>query len=133
MQPKLIKTEQAQYVQSEWDGTDTSGLIPIGDHVLILPDAASTKAGTKGLIELPDDQVERMSLASESGIIVAIGDDAYFWNADRTRPFGGTRPKPGDHVMFERYAGRVMRGRDGKHYRLMSDNAVGAIMEINNG
>ena len=52
------------------------------------------------------------------------------WNSDRTRPFAGKKPEPGNRVVFNRYAGRVLRGTDGKMYRLMTDNCIGAIMTM---
>jgi co-chaperonin GroES (HSP10) len=129
MRDQLIRTETADYVAREWDGKNTSGYRPIGDHVLVLPDTASDKAGKHGLIHLPQDQIERMSLASESGILAALGDDSFTWNTDRTRPFAGQKPVVGDRVVFDRYAGRVIRGRDGRTYRLMTDTCIGGIAE----
>ena len=32
---------------------------------------------------------------------------------DRTRPFDGDKPEVGDHVIFERYAGKEIIGQDG--------------------
>lgn len=92
--------------------------------VLVLPDEA---AGiTPGGIHMPDQQRERQSMASETGIIVAMGDGAFLWTADRTRPFVGARPVIGQHVYFERYAGQELIGADGNVYRLMTDKAIGA-------
>lgn len=122
---RVLKTEVAQYDVGEWDGNDTSGIIPLGDKLLVLTDRASEKVGTKGLIYAPDKTKEVASVASETGVIVAMGDEAFYWNSDRTRPAGGKKPKIGDRIIFERYAGREQRGLDGNTYRLMSDSAVG--------
>jgi chaperonin GroES len=102
--------------------------MPVGDRVLILPDIAMTKS--QGNIALPDDVVERMQLSASSGVIVEIGDDAFAWNSDRTRPFGGYKPKPGDRVHFEKYAGKEIVGDDGAKYRLVDDKAIGGIRKV---
>lgn len=122
---RVLKTEVAQYDAGEWDGKDTSGITPWADKVLVLTDKASEKVGKLGLIHAPDKSTEVASMATETGIIVAMGSEAFFWNSDRTRPVTGPKPKVGDRIIFERYAGRDNRGLDGITYRLMSDSAVG--------
>lgn len=126
MRERLLNAQQVDYEATEWSGEDTSGIQPIGDNVLVLPDTASRKAGKLGLIEVPEDVVERQSLASETGTIVALGPNAFLWSADRARPFEGDKPRPGDRVLFERYAGRIMIGKDGKTYRCLTDKTIGA-------
>lgn len=127
MTPKIVTAEQSHFIAGQWDGENRSGLIPIGDSVIILPDEASDKIGKSRLLVAPTDVTERQSLASETGLVVAVGEGAYEWNADRTRPFKGRKPEPGDHVCFARYAGRIHIGDDGKSYRVMTDSAVAAI------
>lgn len=129
MKPNVVTVEERQYKAGAWVGRNESGRIPIGDSVVILPDEASNKIGKLGLIEAPEQMVERHSLGSETGIIVAVGEGAFEWNSDRTRPFKGRKPTPGDRVHFARYSGRVLVGKDGKSYRIMSDNCVAAIEE----
>lgn len=132
MRPKLIAgnpilTPLAQYVPAQWSGTNESGLIPIGDRVLILPDKAPEQ--TAGGVVLTQTTQDHDGLAAETGVLVAIGEAAWTWNSDRTRPFTGTRPKVGQRVWFERYAGSTQYGRDGVAYRLMDDKCVGAVAE----
>jgi chaperonin GroES len=124
MQEKLLKTTQAEYERAAYDGTNESGLTPFGDRVLVLPDSAADKSS--GGIVIPDAVKEMQSYAAETGVIVAIGDGAFVWNADRTKPFSGVKPKPGDRVFFDRYSGGLARGRDGRTYRIMDDKAVAA-------
>lgn len=122
MQPQLIKTEQAEFVPGKWLGKNTAGIEPLDDAVLVLPDKAAEK--TTGGVHLPETQTSRQSLASETGLVFAIGDGAFVWNLDRTRPFAGKRPEPGTRVTFQRYAGQIVIGRDGQQFRLMSDSAI---------
>ena len=129
MRPKLISTELADYVPAAWGGKDTSGIIPLGDNVLILPDISAETAGKAGVIYLPEDQQDRQSLGAETGIVVAIGPQAWAWNADRTREYVGRKPIVGDRVIFNRYAGRVHVGHDKQTYRLMTDNCIGGMFE----
>ena len=111
-----------------WSGKNTSGCIPIGDKILILPDMFL--ATTAGNVELPDEFTERMQLSTQTGVIVAVGDDAFTWSADRARPFGGYKPQPGDRVYYERYAGAEVHGDDNATYRLVEDKQVGAVIEV---
>lgn len=127
MTPKLVKTEIAQYAAGEWSGKNTSGIRPIGDYILVLPDQAVDK--TKGGIFLPEDLNERQSMAAQSGIIVALGDGAFTWNSDRTRPFSGQRPLPGDRVHFARYSGQKVIGHDGANYLIMDDKAAAGVQQ----
>ena len=49
LKPKLIKTEQAEFVAGVWDGKNGCGYAPLDDAVLILPDKAAEKT-TGGII-----------------------------------------------------------------------------------
>lgn len=124
MQPRLMKTELATFEAREWTGENRSGWAPVGDQVMVLPDVAAAKIGS---VYIPDQQVDRQSLASETGILVAIGDGAFVWNADRTRPWAGTKPVPGQRVCFGRYSGQLVKGADGLSYRMMSDSCIGGV------
>lgn len=126
MRPKLLKTKIAQFERASFDG-NLSRIAPIGDSVLVMPDEAAEK--TAGNVWIPDNLRERQSAAAETGILVAVGDGAFIWTADRQRPWEGYKPIPGDRVHFSRYSGTEVAGHDGKFYRLMTDNCVGAIDE----
>jgi len=120
---RQIKTLRGIYDVVEWDGKNGSKVQPIGDFVLVLPDQAAEKT-TGGIITGSDDERERVSLASETGVIVALGDTAFVWNSDRTRAFTGKKPKVGDRVFFARYSGQQHTGKDGKFYMLMFDKSI---------
>jgi co-chaperonin GroES (HSP10) len=124
LNPKVLAVRRAEFIPAPFFGKNESGCKPIGDRVLIRPDIAAAKSGS---IELPQDVVERAQLASSSGVIVECGEGAFSWNSDRTRPFDGEKPKTGDRVYFDRYAGKVILGDDGAEYRLMDDVAIGGV------
>jgi chaperonin GroES len=126
VKPRLLKSsQQHEFVAAEWTGSNESGYHPLGDMVLIAPDCAAEK--TSGGIVLTVETTDRMSMAAESGVVVALGSDAYLWNADRTRRWEGLKPSPGDRIYMQRYSGQLVLGKDGKVYRLCEQNCIGAI------
>lgn len=133
MQPKLlvagkrITTPLGQYLKVGWAGENTSGIKPIGELILILPDMPAPQ--TAGGIHLTQQQIERDAHAAETGIIVAAGEAAFKWNRDRSRTYDGYKPEVGQRVWFERYAGSLQHGKDGVVYRLMDDKCIGAVAE----
>jgi co-chaperonin GroES (HSP10) len=126
MEPRLIKGLHAEYVPAKWNGKNESGVRVVGKTVLVLMDECSAKSS--GGIDLPEDLIERMSMASESGIIVAVAPGAFLLNEDMT-PWMGAKPQPGDRAYIEKYAGKSVKGRDGKTYRLMDYGSIGATYE----
>lgn len=126
MQPRLIKTSVGQYLPAKWEGHDSSGLHPLGDRVLILPDTAPEMIGG---IAIPVDVTARHTLAAEAGVVVAMGEGSFTWNSDKMTPHVGRKPKLGERVAIERYSGQLFHGLDGKVYRLMESACVGAVIE----
>lgn len=122
--PRQIKTLRGIYEVVPWNGQNTSCFVPIGDRVLVLPDQPAEKSAA-GIILGSDDERERVALAAESGVIIALGSDAFIWNSDRTRRIEGERPKPGQRVFFKRYVGEMYPSRDGKFYMVVSDHSIG--------
>lgn len=125
MKPRIYETPLGKFERATYPGGNTSGFAPIGEFVLVLFDKAPEK--TAGGIFLTDSTKESNSEASEAGVIIELGDDAFKWNYDRSRAFNGHRPQPGDRIYFERYAGTVLHGEDGVRYRLMQDRCVAAV------
>ena len=87
---------------------------------------------TSGGVSLPETLIERQSMAAESGVLVAVAAGAFLLNEDMT-PWTGEKPKPGDRVYVEKYAGKLVKGRDGKTYRLMDYGCIGATYEPEEG
>lgn len=127
MTPKLLKTVHAEYHPALFLGENKSGWHPALDRVLVKPDMVSAKSS--GGIALPEDLMERMQLAAITGVVIAVGDDAFRWNADGTRPFEGYKPKPGDRVIFEKYAGKPILGEDGHDYRILDYKSIGGVQK----
>ena len=124
MNPKLVTTSKASYTAREWNGENESGVYALDDAVLILPDEASGKLGKLGLIDAPDELNTRHSYAAETGIVIHMGEGAFVWAKDRSKPFEGKKPVLGQRVYFERYAGQETMGADGRSYRLMDDKCI---------
>lgn len=121
--PRMIKGLNAAYDEAVWTGENTSGLTPYGHYVLVKMDTCSAKSA--GGVGLPDEMRERMNEAAETGCIYAIGDGA-FSRFDDGRPWVGEKPKAGDRVYVEKYAGVKAMGQDGSLYRIMSENNIAA-------
>ncbi len=119
----MLKGLQADYLEATWPGENTSGLKALGDYVLVRMDACST--ATSGGIELPEDIVERMNEAAESGCLYHVGDGA-FTRYDDGRPWTGSKPEAGERIYVEKYAGIKARGKDGAMYRIMGYRNVAA-------
>ncbi len=125
MQPKLIKTEKAEYTPGVFNDRNESGWEPQGERVLVLTDQCAEQSS--GGVFLDPNTVEKMTTAAETGILVAYGPDAFVWTADRTRRRESPKPEVGSFVYIERYAGQLLLGDDGQMYRLMDDRCIGAI------
>jgi chaperonin GroES len=115
----------AQYVTSRYEGKNTSGLEPISDLVLVLPDESVEK--TAGGVYLSQETQYAHQQAAETGVIVAAGPGAWLYTADRAQAFQGRKPQAGDRVYFQRYAGQIVIGEDGYQYHLMTDKAIAAV------
>lgn len=120
----MIKTLRGQYDAVAWNGKNESGWRPVADKCLVKPDKAAAMVGS---IHMTDENQEKTQLAAESGVLIELGEDAFIWNADRSRKLEGARPKPGDHVGFQRYSGVQVHGDDGQLYFFMSDFCIGAV------
>ncbi len=122
--PTLVRSLHAEFVPAHWDGMDTSGIRVVGKCVLVLVDECAET--TSGGIMLTPDAVEKLSAGCETGRLVAVSDGAFLLNEDMT-PWSGYKPRPGDRVYIEKYAGKLVRGTDGRKYRLMDYGNIGAV------
>lgn len=101
---------------------DTSGIQPTEFKVLILQDKIDNKVGS---IIIPDEAHERDQYAAMTGVIIAASPLAFTYEH---WPEGAQRPSVGDRVVFAKYAGATVKGKDGVEYRLVNDRDVGAIL-----
>lgn len=97
---------------------------PTGWRILVLPYRGRAK--TKGDIYLPDEYVERQSLASVVAYVLAVGPDAY---ADKDKFPGGPWCKKGDWVMIGRYAGARFKIEGGEVRILNDDEVIATIVD----
>ena len=74
MRDRILKTAAGSYRAVEWDGDNRSGIWPIGDTVLVLPDVPLEK--TVGGIHLPDDPKERPGLTSAQVKLLEVSGSA---------------------------------------------------------
>lgn len=130
MQPKILSIKRAEYIDAPYFGKNESGCLPLGDRVLIRPDiaAGSIKMGKEDFI-IPEEIRDRAQLSGSTGVVIDLGEDAFRWNFDRSRPWQGYRPVAGDRIYFDRYAGKEILGDDGQTYRLMDDKCIGGVQK----
>ena len=105
--------------------TNPSGIKPTEYKVLVQPIKVDEK--TKGGIILPDETKERDQFAQMQGTLVAVSPLAFTY-ADAKDWGEANKPKPGDKVMFARYAGAAVKGMDGADYRIINDKDVSAVL-----
>ena len=91
--------------------------LPVGWRILVLPFEASKKS--KGGIIYSDSAVERASIASTCGNVLAMGSQAY----DKEKFPEGPWCKTGDWVLFARYAGSRIK-IEGGEVRLLNDDEI---------
>lgn len=100
---------------------DQSGIRPLEYKVLVKPKIVEEK--TAGGIYIPDTTKEKEKFAQQEGEVVAIGAIAF------TDPDWLDKPKVGDTVLFDKYAGgKPVEGRDGEEYRLINDKEIMAVI-----
>ena len=96
---------------------------PTGWRLLVLP--FKMKEKTKGGIHLAETTLERQQVASQVGLVMAMGPDCY---KDKERYPDGPWCKEKDWVMFARYAGSRIK-IDGGEMRLLNDDEVLATID----
>lgn len=98
---------------------NTSGMQPVEFKILIEPE--EVEEVSKGGIVLAVKTTEREAMAQVRGRLIAIGGNAF-------EDWAGQVPKLGDSIYFAKYAGYVIKGADGKEYRLANDKDVSAVL-----
>ena len=97
--------------------------IPTGWRILVLPFKMKDK--TKGGLVLAETTIERQQVASQVGLVLAMGPQCY---KDKERYPEGPWCKVQDWVMFARYAGSRIK-IDGGEMRLLNDDEVLATID----
>lgn len=126
--PLIEKQLQGDYVSATWPGKNESGLKPFGKYVLVRMDEFASKHA--GVIDLPEQYVEKMNFQSETGCIYAIGPSAFKVHPDGSLWKAEDRPTPGLRVYVERYAGHLAKGVDGHLYRFMDHSCIAGGLDL---
>ena len=96
---------------------------PTGWRMLVLP--FKMKEKTKGGVILAEDTLEKQQVASQVGLVMAMGPQCY---KDKERYPEGPWCKEKDWVMFARYAGSRIK-IEGGEMRLLNDDEVLATID----
>src|SRR5262249_27860904 len=80
LEGRLLTGDAREYAHADWDGANHSGCHPLDDKVLVLMDEHVEQ--TAGRVYLPQNYRERQTLASETGVVVALGEAAFTFNDD---------------------------------------------------
>ena len=96
---------------------------PTGSRLLVLP--FKMKEKTKGGVILAEDTLERQQVASQVGLVMAMGPQCY---KDKERYPEGPWCKEKDWIMFARYAGSRIK-IEGGEMRLLNDDEVLATID----
>ena len=100
------------------------GFDPVEYNVVIAPEQVETV--TKGGILLPDQTKEMDEIAQVRGLLVAASPLAF--NFDQWPEDAPRKPRPGDHVVYAKYAGTLLKGDDGREYRVCKDKDIVAVI-----
>ena len=96
---------------------------PTGWRMIVLP--FKMKEKTKGGLVLAETTLERQQVASQVGLVLAMGPQCY---KDKERYPEGPWCKVNDWIMFARYAGSRIK-IDGGEMRLLNDDEVLATID----
>ena len=94
---------------------------PFGVRVLVKPEEVEQK--TDGGIYIPETVMEKDKFAVMIGTLVGVGEIAF------TDPDWLDKPKVGDTIIYDRYSGATVTGKDGEEYKLMNDDDIGGKYE----
>ena len=113
------RIKQVEKEKKEKDIPEASKLPkPTGWRILVLPHRGQGK--TKGGVLLSDQTVEESQVATNVGLVLAIGPDAY---NDKERFPNGPWCKEKDWVIFARYAGSRLN-IEGGELRILNDDEI---------
>ncbi len=97
-----------------------TSIVPKGTRILIKQDTLDNRYGK---IEIVREHGAAEQAKINTGVVVAIGDDAWDrWESDWA--------KVGDHVIFAEYAGRSLRDEKYEEvFLIMSDSDIIAVID----
>ena len=122
--PTHVAKARAKEVKKEKKKKEDAKLPePTGWRLLILPHKGKGK--TKGGIILSDKTVEETQIATNVGLVLKVGPDAY---NDEDRFPNGPWCKEKDWVVFARYAGSRLN-IDGGELRILNDDEILGVVD----
>lgn len=98
--------------------SDGCGITPLDYNVIVTYKPVEEK--TAGGLYMPETSVEREQFAQTEGVIVSISPAAFKYDPDVEL----NAPRVGDTVVFSRYAGTQIKGRDGQDYWALKDKSI---------
>lgn len=106
-----------------------SGIHPTGEKILVKP--IKTERKTDGGIIIPDSSADKYDLAQIKAMIVETGPIAFEREVYFEKTYGTLTmtPRGGDIVAIAKYAGYLLKGKDGQDYRIVNDGDITAILE----
>lgn len=104
-----------------------SGIQPL-EHKVLLQPQASVKV-TSGGVHLPDEVIDSEKFKTVRGTIIALSPFAFSYVSDAEWAMSSTpKPKPGDTVLYAKFAGMWIKGSDGEEYLLANDEDLIAVV-----
>lgn len=120
MDPHATATEAAPI--TTLPTMNTSGIRPTEYKVLIKPKEVAEKIGS---VYVPPSTQELEQHAQVEGVLVAVAPHAFTYETwEDCQP-----PQVGDTVLFAKYAGARVQGRDGEWYKVVNDKDIAAVMD----
>ena len=101
-----------------------SGIYPVDLRVVVKPETLDEI--TKGGIVIPQQAREKQDMAHIKATLIAVGSQAF--NEIKSRDH---RPQVGSIVSIAKYAGYLIKGKDGVEYRIINDEDVVAVLDGN--
>ena len=115
---------------AEWSGKNTSGYQALDFKVLVKRDKVEP---TSGLIEIPQEAVDKERWNVPEGVIVSAGDQAFRTNRvrrDGTPIYWEPKPKEGDRVIFQEFTGQEITGNDDEIYLWLTDKDIIGVYSV---
>ena len=115
------------------------GIYPSGNRVVVKPD--EVEKVSEGGIVIPESETDKYQMAQSTGILVAVGPDAFKEYTSVTERYIDGKWVPfertvtgfseafgqiGDRVAFAKWGGLKVIGADGDEYRILNDMDITA-------
>lgn len=124
MQTRQLQSEHLVFRSPK--GERKPGVKPTKFRALVLPDEINDL--TEGGIALPGASADKAENGQTEGEFISCGGRAFedwkVYDKDGNLTNPDEIPKPGQRVVFERFAGQYLTGEDGLEYRMMNDDQI---------